>query len=270
MAEIATNVLHNVGNVLNSIHTSVTLAKERLEKMRLEQVSRVASMFEEHKEELPVFLTTDERGRRLTPYLNQLGENLLEERQRLTTLLEDVDRNTAHIGTIVKLQQGYARAPAMNELVPMEELVEDALRMQDAAFAQHTVTVERQLTPLPRLLLDKHRVLMILVNLLSNARHALEAIPEGERRLTVRVEPPANGRIRLEVRDNGIGIAPEMLTRIFQRGFTTRTEGHGFGLHSSALAAQQLGGSLTAHSEGPGKGATFILELPYQPKVEET
>ncbi len=269
MAEIATNVLHNVGNVLNSIHTAVTLAKEQLQQLRVEQVSRVASMFEERKEDLPVFLTTDERGRRLTPYLSQLGEHLMEERQRIATLLEDVDRHTAHVGTIVKLQQGYARAPSLSEPARMEELVEDALLMQDAANTRQAVKVERQLARVPPMMIDKHKVLMILVNLISNARHAMETLPEGERRLTVRVEPPTEGRVRIEVRDNGIGIAPELLTRVFQRGFTTRAEGHGFGLHSSALAAQQLGGSLTAHSEGPGKGAAFTLELPYQANGEQ-
>jgi two-component system NtrC family sensor kinase len=270
MAEIATNVLHNVGNVLNSIHTSVTLARERLARLRLEQVARVASMFEERKEDLPAFLTTDERGRKLPPYLGQLGEHLLEERQHITTLLEDVDRYTAHVGTIVKLQQGYARAPSLNEPARVEELVEDALRMQSAALAQHMVKVERQLASLPPLLVDKHKVLVILINLLTNARHAMDGVPESERRLTVRVEPPIAGRIRFQVRDNGIGISPELITRIFQRGFTTRSEGHGFGLHSSALTAQQLGGSLSAHSDGPGKGATFTLELPYQPMEEKT
>jgi signal transduction histidine kinase len=269
MAEIATNVLHNVGNVLNSIHTSVSLAREQLSKLRLEQVARVASMFEERKADLPVFLTQDERGRKVPPYLRQLGANLLQERERIATLLEEVDRYTAHIGTIVKLQQGYARAPSMNEPVRLEELVEDALRMQDAPLAQHSVKVERQLASLPPVMLDKHKVLMILINLVSNARYAMDGVPEGERRLTVSVEPPADGRLRIEVRDNGMGIAPELLTRIFQRGFTTRSEGHGFGLHSSALAAQQLGGSLLARSEGPGKGASFTLELPYQPTEEE-
>jgi two-component system NtrC family sensor kinase len=269
MAEIATNVLHNVGNVLNSIHTSVTLAKDRLTQLRLEQVTRVASMFEERKEDLPVFLTMDERGRKLTPYLRQLGENLVEERQRINTLLEDVDRHTAHVGTIVKLQQDYARAPLLNELIRVEDLVQDALRMQDAALSQNKVKVELQLAALPPLLLDKHKVLMIVVNLISNARHAMAGTPESERRLIIKVEPPVDGRIRLEVRDNGIGIAPELLTRIFQRGFTTRSEGHGFGLHSSALAAQHLSGTLTAHSEGPGKGASFTLELPYQTQEEK-
>jgi two-component system, NtrC family, sensor kinase len=269
MAEIATNVLHNVGNVLNSIHTSATLAKDRLTHLRLEQVTRVASMFEERKEDLPVFLTTDERGRKLTPYLRQLGETLVEERERINTLLEDVDRYTAHIGTIVKLQQNYARAPALNELIRVEELIQDALRMQDAAISQHKVKVELQLASLPPLLIDKHKVLMILVNLISNARHAMVDTPESERRLTIQVEPPVDGRIRLKVSDTGIGIASELLTSIFQRGFTTRSDGHGFGLHSSALAAQHLNGTLSAHSEGPGKGASFTLEVPYQTQEEK-
>jgi signal transduction histidine kinase len=269
MAEIATNVLHNVGNVLNSIHTSTTLARERMARLRLEQVAKVASMFAEHKEDLSAFLTTDERGRKLPPYLSQLGENLLEERKLITTLLDDVDRYTAHVGTIVKLQQSYARAPSLNEPTRVEELVEDAVRMQNAALAHHAVKVERELAHLPPVLLDKHKVLMILVNLISNARHAMDGVPEGERRLTIKVERPIDGRIRFEVRDNGVGISPELLTRIFQRGFTTKSEGHGFGLHSSALTAQQMDGSLSAHSDGPGKGAAFTLELPYQPTEEE-
>jgi C4-dicarboxylate-specific signal transduction histidine kinase len=114
------------------------------------------------------------------------------------------------------------------------------------------------------MLTDKHKVLMILVNLISNAKYAMDDIPVEQRRLSVRLERSGTDRVRIEVHDNGHDIAPEMLTRIFQYGFSTRKEGHGFGLHSSALAAQELGGSLTAHSGGPGQGATFTLELPYQ------
>jgi signal transduction histidine kinase len=109
---------------------------------------------------------------------------------------------------------------------------------------------------------------MILVNLVSNAKYAMDAIPQEQRLLSIRLEPPTGSHLRLQVIDNGVGIAPELLTRIFQYGFTTRPEGHGFGLHSCALAAQELGGSLTVHSEGQGKGATFTLELPYKPAQE--
>ena len=117
-------------------------------------------------------------------------------------------------------------------------------------------------------LAEKHKVLMILVNLISNAKYAVESLPEQERRVSVSLGAPEEGRIQIEVKDNGMGIAPDMLTRIFQYGFTTRHEGHGFGLHSSALAAQEMGGSLSAHSDGLGKGALFTLVLPIQPELQ--
>jgi signal transduction histidine kinase len=63
-----------------------------------------------------------------------------------------------------------------------------------------------------------------------------------------------------------VGIPAENLTRIFNHGFTTRKDRHGFGLHSGALAAAQLGGSLTVRSDGLGRGAAFILELPLMPE----
>jgi two-component system NtrC family sensor kinase len=266
-AEIATNVLHNVGNVLNSVHTSAQLARERLAGLKLESMERVSALLTEHQANLAAFLTQDERGRNVLPFLNQLGKYMQGERQEIQTLLNDVSRHTEHIGSIVKLQQRYARTPQqLFEPVHLAELVEDALRINQAALGRHSVTVERNLTDLPPVLTEKHKVLMILVNLISNAKYAMDTVPEEARRMSVKLEPSAAGRIRIEVRDNGVGIAPEMLTRIFQHGFTTREEGHGFGLHSSALAAQELGGSLSAHSEGPGQGATFTLDLPAVPE----
>jgi signal transduction histidine kinase len=269
MAEVATNVLHNVGNVLNSVYTSAQIAKERLSELKLEQVSRVTSMLQENQSHLSTFLTQDARGRHVMPFLTRLGQNLVDERKELISLLDDVGRYTEHIGDIVKVQQSYARTPRLQEPVNMEGLVEDALRINEAGLVRHKVKVERHLAPLPTITTDKHKVLMILVNLVSNAKYAMDETPEAERLLTVTVEPPTTERVRIVIQDKGMGIAPEMLTRIFQYGFTTRQEGHGFGLHSSALAAQELGGTLTAHSDGPNRGATFTLELPYQP-VQET
>jgi signal transduction histidine kinase len=264
MAEIATNVLHNVGNVLNSVYTSAQIAKERVCGMRLEQVGRVANMLTERQEDLTTFLSQDERGRHLLPFLNKLGQNLVEERKEILTLLEDVGRYTEHIGDIVKVQQNYARTPRLQERVCLTDLVEDALRINSAGLVRHQVKVQRNLTRLPPMLTDKHKVLMILVNLVSNAKYAMDGVPLNERIMRVILEAPVDDRVRIVVHDNGMGIAPELLTRIFQFGFTTREEGHGFGLHSSALAAQELGGTLSVHSDGPGKGATFTLELSQQ------
>jgi signal transduction histidine kinase len=242
MAEIATNVLHNVGNVLNSVYTSAQVAKERMTDMRLEHVGRVANMLQERQGDLTTFLSEDERGRHLMPFLNKLGQNLVDERRDIVTLLNDVGRYTEHIGDIVKVQQNYARTPRLHEPV--------------------------NLASLPPVLTDKHKLLMILVNLVSNAKYAMDDVPVTERLLSVKLEQLPSDHVRIAVHDNGMGIAPEMLTRIFQYGFTTREEGHGFGLHSSSIAAQELGGILTVHSDGPGKGATFTLEIPFHPAQE--
>ncbi|HEY0092918.1 MAG TPA: ATP-binding protein, partial [Archangium sp.] len=268
MAEIATNVLHNVGNVLNSVYTSAQVARERLSQLRLEHVGRVAGLLSERQGDLATFLTEDTRGRNLMPFLSQLGQNLVDERKALLLLLDDVGRYTEHIGDIVKVQQTHARTPRINEPVSLTGLVADALRINSAALIRHQVKEERHLALFPPVLTDKHKVLMILVNLISNAKYAMDDIPVEQRRLCVKLERAGTDRVRIEVRDSGVGIAPELLTRIFRYGFTTRPEGHGFGLHSSALAAQELGGSLQAHSDGPGKGATFTLELPYQSAEE--
>ncbi|WP_309893376.1 ATP-binding protein [Archangium sp.] len=264
-AEVATSVLHNVGNVLNSVHTSAMLAKERLVGLQVEDVGHLAAMLEERRDDLGTFLTQDERGRNVMPFLSGLGQHLRTECHEAVSLLDEVGRYTEHIGTIVKLQQNYTRAPRLNEQAHLAELLEDALRINSAGLTRHEVKVERQLSPVPQLITDKHKVLMILVNLISNAKYALDGAPAETRCLTLRMESCAADRVRIEIRDNGVGIEPELLTRIFQHGFTTREDGHGFGLHSSSLAAQELGGSLTAHSEGPGRGATFILELPCTP-----
>jgi two-component system NtrC family sensor kinase len=265
MAELATNVLHNVGNVLNSINTSSQILGERLRELRVEPLLKVSTLLGEQRASLAAFFSEDGRGRRLPQYLDKLGQHLASDRAEMLEMTGEMQRHVEHIRAIVQLQQTYAMSSNIVEVTSLEELVEDALRMSEAALGRHGITVERQFVPLPRMMLDKHKMLQIILNLVSNAKYALSIRPPGQRRLTLKVDHPTQERIRMQVSDNGIGIPRELLTKIFQHGFTTRHDGHGFGLHSCAIAARALGGSLEAHSEGPGMGATFTLELPFQP-----
>jgi len=149
------------------------------------------------------------------------------------------------------------------EPIPPTALIQDALRMNTAAFERHGVRVLQQIDPaVPPVLADRHRVLQILTNLVRNAKYSMDEQRPAEKRLEILVSLTLAGMAAIAVRDNGVGIPPENLTRIFAHGFTTKKDGHGFGLHSGALAAKQMNGSLTVESDGPGKGATFILELP--------
>ena len=264
MAEVATSVLHNVGNVLNSVNVSCGVITEKIRDSKVTGVGRVADMVREHAAVLPQFLEHDPKGRQLPGYLARLAEHLNSEQAVLLTELDSLRKNIEHIKGIVAMQQSHARVGGANESVNPRELVEDALRMNGGALVRHEIRVQREYQDgLPQITVDKHKVLQILVNLIRNAKNACDESTSQERRLTVRVRAQ-DERLRISVIDNGVGIAKENLTRIFNHGFTTRKDGHGFGLHSGALAAADMGGTLLAHSDGPGNGAEFTLALPLE------
>jgi signal transduction histidine kinase len=159
------------------------------------------------------------------------------------------------------MQLTYARVGAMSEELLLASLVEDALRLNAAALDRHGISVILEFGETPPLSVDRHKVLQILVNLIRNAKHAMDEPAAQGKQMTLRISHESS-TARISVADEGVGIPAENLARIFEHGFTTRKEGHGFGLHSAALAAKELGGSLTAHSDGAGKGAIFTLSLP--------
>jgi signal transduction histidine kinase len=261
MAEIATNVLHNIGNVLNSVNVSASLVVDNMKKCKIANLAKVAAMLREHEHDLGTFITSDAKGRQLPVYLGQLSEQLLADQKAAVHELDLLVKNIEHIKDVVAMQQNYARVSGVKEIINISELVEDGLRMNAGALARHRVEIIREFGDVPLINVDKHRVLQILVNLIRNAKYACDESERADRRLTVRVAN-GEGRIKISVADNGIGIPPENLTRIFNHGFTTRKDGHGFGLHSGALAAKEMDGSLSVHSDGLGRGATFVLELP--------
>ena len=262
MAEVATGVLHNVGNVLNSVNVSATLIAERLNQSRTGNLARAAAMLREQNGKLVDFLTNDPKGKVLTAYIADLSQHLEEERLEARSEIDLLTRNIEHIKDIVAMQQTYARVSGTTEVLPTEALIEDALQLNVDSFTRHHIAIQRDFTAVPPVTVDKHKALQILINILRNAKHAMDDADDNEKRLTIRTRLKDGQAVAISITDTGVGIAPENLTRIFSHGFTTRKDGHGFGLHSAALAAQQMGGRLSAQSDGPGHGATFIFELP--------
>lgn len=268
MAEVATSVLHNVGNVLNSINVSTTIVADTLKNSKVSVVDRLAALVQQHSDNLVEFLTNDPKGKRVPEFLSNLSAHLLQEQARLIQELEGLQKNVEHIKDIVTMQQSYARISGVTERIKVADLVEDALRINSGALIRHNLEVIRDYaSDLPEMTVDRHKVLQILINLIRNAKYACEESGQADKRLTVRVDS-GSGRVAISIADNGVGIAPENMTRIFNHGFTTRKNGHGFGLHSGALAAKELGGALTAHSDGLGLGACFTLELPLHPPTD--
>ncbi|HLL03251.1 MAG TPA: ATP-binding protein [Myxococcaceae bacterium] len=263
MAEVATGVLHNVGNTLNSVNISAGLLEDLVRKSRVVSLAKAMGVLREHASELGTFLTTEPQGRKLPPYLFALSDQLQQERESLLRELQSLSNSVEHIKNIVNMQQKHARVAGALEQLPVAPLIDEALRLHSVSFERLGISIESEYSEAPAILLDRHKLLQILVNLLSNARHAVMASDRPDKRLTIRVRRASDAKsVLVEVADNGVGIAPENLSRIFTQGFTTKKTGHGFGLHSSALAAAEMKGRLSCSSPGPGLGTTFTLELP--------
>jgi PAS domain S-box-containing protein len=263
MAEVATGVLHNVGNVLNSVSVSAVLVGDRLRQSKVSNLCRATAMLREQNGHLADFLVSDPKGKLLPDYLNNVANQLARDQTDLIAEMASVAEHIEHIKEIVAMQQSYGKVSGAYENLSAAELVDDALRMNAAAFARHRVQMVREIDDnVPTVCVDRHKVLQILINLLRNAKYAMDRQDAHDKRLVIRVGLAAPDRVRIIVRDNGVGIAPENLIKIFSHGFTTKKDGHGFGLHSGANAAKEMGGNLTVHSDGMGQGAAFTLDLP--------
>ncbi len=262
MADVATSVLHNVGNVLNSINVSVGIMTTTIRQSLVGDVRKVSQLLNEHNEDLGIYLSQDVKGKQIPGYLAQLAEHLLKEQEVTTKELESLIGSAEHAKECVAMQQGMVKAGGLLEPVILADLVEQALSINKLLLDQVVVNLTKDYQDIPEVMVDKHQVLQILVNLVRNSVQAMQAVDE--RILTVRIglTPDKKNMVKLEVSDTGEGIHQDHVTRIFSQGFTTKKEGHGFGLHSGALLAKNMGGSLHVRSQGLGCGATLILTLP--------
>jgi signal transduction histidine kinase len=257
MADVATTVLHNVGNVLNSVNVSAGLVLDRIRHAKVGGLGKAVRMLREQRE------GPGNKTAQLLDYLGLLATSFEEDARLVQSELVSLQKNIDHIKAIVSMQQSNARVTVgVEEKVMVSALVEDALKTLNMGGPenQRGVQVARQYQDGIRAELDRHKLLQILMNLLRNAVDAM--ISSEEKQITIRLRSAPPGRFVLEVQDTGCGIPPERLTSIFQYGFSTKRSGHGFGLHGSANLATEMGGSLTVRSDGAGRGATFTLELP--------
>jgi two-component system NtrC family sensor kinase len=265
MAEVATEVLHNVGNVLNSVNVSTTAITEKIKNSEVSNLGKAISIINEHIDDLEMFLAEDLHGKHIPRYLTEVSKLLINERGENLKKLQKLSENIRHINDIISTQQSYAKVAGVEVTTSLAELVEDAIQINNAGLQRHGTRIIREFEEFTNVEINKQKVLQILVNLISNAKYATSSSGKEEKIITIRIYRHLEDRFRIEVTDNGIGIQKDNLTKIFTHGFTTKRRGHGFGLHNSALASSQMGGSLTAHSDGIKYGATFTLELPFKP-----
>jgi signal transduction histidine kinase len=266
MAEIATGVLHNVGNVLNSINISTTCLSDRLRKSKLADLHRMVGQLNHREGGIERFLTTEGRAEKLLTYLSSIAGKLEEERTELQTEMSRLIEKVGHVKGIVNTQQRYARRVHFHEPVDLIPLIEEIIAMHQSSLERYGIEVRTDFASLPIATLEKTNLVQVLDNLIKNAIEAMHE--QSNRVLSISAQLGDKDRVIISVTDTGCGIAPEDLKSIFTYAFTTKSDGNGFGLHSSALAISGIGGSIKVTSSGVGQGATFAVEFPLQPEID--
>lgn len=260
-AEIATNVIHNVGNVLTSLKVAVSQSEALSARLPFEKIERVADLIDRHGNDTG-FFEDGQRGSHIPDYLRSLAQSCEADQRKLKKELADTRRHLDHISSIVAQQQRHATASRVIERVDLSALITDAVQMSSSSLIKHNIAVIRDFEEGLWIETDKHQIMQIIVNLIRNAKHACLDSAVSPHQITVAASNVGDDTFSISVADNGIGIAPEDYAKLFTFGFTTKEKGSGFGLHSCANTAKELGGSLDVKSEGLGTGATFVLTLP--------
>lgn len=262
MAEVASGVLHNVGNVLNHVNVSTGIISDRLDNLELEKFETVAMMLPTDAGDMETFVRTDPRAAKIPQYLAAFVQYLKAEREHLRNETDTLAQHIEHIKSVIATQQRHTGGIGIACKVKIEGIIEEILDLHLDSLQQDGITVSSDFDETPAIVVDRNKLIQILGNLILNGREALLSSRQSNPQLTIATRVTAENLVAIQVRDNGIGIKHSDLRWIFSHGFTTKPDGHGFGLHSSAIAAQEMAGRLRVFSEGPGSGATFILELP--------
>ena len=262
MAEVATGVLHNVGNVLNSVNISVSILKEQIRRSKVADLQAFTDRLAAQGQDMSQFLAAENRGQKLLEFLQRVSGRLATEHDDILRETTGLAQKIEHIKGIINAQQAYARQVPFREKVQLKQLIDDVLKLHGESLHKHSVEVQLAIEDVPTLDLEKAKLLQVIDNLVKNAIESIVQYKALTRRITIHVGSETSDLVSITVSDTGGGIRPEDIDKVFRYGFTTKSTGNGFGLHASALAVANAGGKISVESPGVGKGATFLIELP--------
>ncbi len=262
-AEIATDVMHNVGNALNSVNINADVMGARINKIKTPVLNKVAHLLSENKDAIAEYLTQDEKGKMIPNVVIQFAEYLTKEQEILKDEVKSNKEKIDHIINIISMQQSFAKNVLVKEFHTSNDLMDSSIDMNMTALERHDISIIRDYEETFEFKTDKHKVLQILINLINNSKDAFIDNLQLDKKIICGIRKVEN-MVEFSIKDNGSGITKENINKIFNHGFTTKKTGHGFGLHNSANNATQLGGNLEMKSDGIGKGATFTLKIPLE------
>lgn len=260
--EISASVLHNVGNVLNSLNVSVDTLISSRNATPMKSFVKLADMLTVHKENIATFLTEDPQGTHVVEYIDELAKCWDREHKQGLVELQDITKNIVLIKNIITTQQAVVKVDSLEQIISIDELLDEILLLSGISNNKE-ITIHKEYGPIKPAMIDRIKLFQVLNNVISNGKDALKESTNPNKILSIKTSLE-NGQIVFEISDTGSGIDSANLKKIFNFGFTTKKNGHGFGLHASALTVNQLGGEISVKSGGLNQGAIFIIRIPYR------
>ncbi|MDZ7814734.1 MAG: ATP-binding protein [Planctomycetota bacterium] len=264
MAHVASEVLHNIGNAVNSINVRLKNISESIEREKLpSRLRRVADLYSENGDG-----ETEQTA--AAGYMAALAEAVDKSRQQLIENVNFINEKLDHVSEIISLQQSVASVRGIIEKVNVKDLIVDAMEINREAITKRNIKVRFMFGEVPVIRVEKNKLIQVLVNIIKNAIEAIDSSDSERDEMVVSASySKKTEMVSIDVKDSGIGMTAEVRANLFKFGFTTKEQGSGFGLHSSYNLIKAMGGTINAQSEGKGKGATFSIELPLMPPLRE-
>jgi PAS domain S-box-containing protein len=260
-AEVAADVLHNVGNVLNSVYVSSIEMVEILSKSSLLGLIKANDLLQSNRSNIVDFILNNPKGQALLDYYIKIGEELIAEKNRIENELSQQLNKINIIKEILDIQQSFTKSPSFFENLSVSGVINDSLLILQRAVLKNQITLVNNSAQDLTVFTNKARLTHVIINIVKNAIEAMEGSARFNRVITIESKKDITSTYII-FSDKGEGIAKENLALIFNHGFTTKKEGRGFGLHACANSMTELKGKIFASSEGVGKGSVFTLVFP--------
>ncbi len=261
MSDIASNILHNVGNTLNSLKTTGYALAQTVATSKIQDLLKANELLKQNMPDIENFILKNPKGKKLLNYYLEIGDILKSENESELRDLKRLREKTDTITDMISAQQKYVHTSNFAELMDVHEVIDNALAISATDMRRKNISIEKQYKPVPKLFGQKIKLMHVLVNLLENAEEAVLKSEMGNKIIRITVEGDEK-QVLVTVADNGCGISKKNLTKVFAYGVTSKKGSHGIGLHSSANYVTEMKGRIWAESEGEGKGTKMNLSFP--------
>ncbi|MBW2705028.1 MAG: HAMP domain-containing protein [Deltaproteobacteria bacterium] len=257
-AQLAAMVLHNIGNAMTPINVQIEGMKAGQSEAVVQYLEKCYHDLKANIADLNTYVNADPRGQEIFRYMGELIAAVRAERNRSGDALEKMDRAISYVSEILIMQQAYAASEQeFKQRVDLHALIDDAIQIQMGSLERKGIVVEQKLDDhLPMVLLDKNRLMQVIINLIKNSSEAFERLEPDNRKKTIRIKTFAgNGHVGFEIADNGIGIDQENIDHIFDFGKSYQRSS-GIGLYYCKMFVEDNGGTLDVSSPASGQGIT--------------